>query len=287
MDELWKIRDPYKLPGTPYTVVGYSVAAVKTSFFIPELKLMLDSGLSHGFQPEHIFITHLHMDHSLCLPNTVVQLGYFKTEMDKKPTIYVPERMVDKTKEFMYSVFAMSKNNPNHRVGEKYNIMGVKSGLGLELELKKKLFSVQVIHCDHTVPCVGYGFSEIRKKLKDEYKDMEGKDIGQLRKSGVEVSEDKRFPVFCYLGDTSIAVFKDETIFDYPNIFVECSFVEEEDKDHADEKKHIYWGDLEQIIKEHPNNHFILYHFSQRYGKDVLEPFFAKYNYPNVYPWIC
>lgn len=286
MDELWRSNDPFTIPGTNYTVVGYSVAAEKTSFFIQELKLMLDCGLSHCLQPEHIFITHMHMDHSLCLPNCVVQLGNFKSQIEIKPTIFVPVKMLDKVKNFLHTTFEMSKNNPKHTVGNKYNVVGVGTNSIFSLQMKKKQFEVVVFHCDHSVPCVGYGFSEVRMKLKDEYKDVFGQEIGKLRKSGIDVTEEKTFPIFCYLGDTSIDVFKDTRIFEYPTIFVECTFIDNEHEQYAKEKKHICWNQLEPVVKSNPGNTFVLYHFSRRYNKEDLEQFFGKLEYTNIYPWI-
>src|SRR3972149_5002888 len=139
MDE-WKIRPPYQLQGTSYTIVGYSVAAEKTSFFIPELKIMFDCGVPHSFQPEHIFVSHLHLDHSMCMPHTVVQLGNFKSKIDKKPAIHVPKIMVEKTADFMHTIFRMSKNNNKHKVGEKYEIVGVVANDIFEMDIKKKRY---------------------------------------------------------------------------------------------------------------------------------------------------
>jgi hypothetical protein len=48
---------------------------------------------------------------------------------------------------------------------------------------------VEVIQCDHTVPTVGYGFSERRTKLKEQYSALSGAEIGKLRKTGVEVAD--------------------------------------------------------------------------------------------------
>jgi len=60
----------FTIPGTvspPLTMFGWSRAMSGTGFFIPELKWMLDAGLSNLPQATHIFLTHGHQDHSLCL----------------------------------------------------------------------------------------------------------------------------------------------------------------------------------------------------------------------------
>jgi hypothetical protein len=71
----------------------------------------------------------------------------------------------------------------------------------------KKSYTMSVIECIHPVPCVGYCFWEPRSKLKEEYKSLDGKKIGELRKSGVEVSETVELPMFVFMGDTAANIF--------------------------------------------------------------------------------
>lgn len=47
-----------------YSMLGYSRAADRTFFFVPELKMGLDAGGSRGRQPDYVFLTHSHIDHS-------------------------------------------------------------------------------------------------------------------------------------------------------------------------------------------------------------------------------
>jgi putative mRNA 3-end processing factor len=46
------------------TLTGYSRAAYRTGFYIPELGIMLDAGPQNFNKPSHIFITHAHADHA-------------------------------------------------------------------------------------------------------------------------------------------------------------------------------------------------------------------------------
>lgn len=66
---------------------------------------------------------------------------------------------------------------------------------------------VDIIQCHHTVTTVGYVISEMRMKLKDEYKSLPGKEIAALRKQNVEIQELKSFPLLAYLCDTNISIF--------------------------------------------------------------------------------
>lgn len=62
---------------------------------------------------------------------------------------------------------------------------------------------VDVVQCCHSVPTVGYIFSESRTKLKAEYKDIPGKQIAELRRQGIDVNENVLIKRIAFLGDTT------------------------------------------------------------------------------------
>ena len=73
MDYLTKIKTimwskEYKIQNTQWTIKGYSAAAFRTGFYIPQLDIMLDAGVQNFNKPKHIFITHTHLDHIAHLP---------------------------------------------------------------------------------------------------------------------------------------------------------------------------------------------------------------------------
>ena len=85
---LWKVwddREPITIPGTQYTLRGFSIAALRTNFFIKELSIMLDGGLSANYSPDHIFITHSHTDHIANLP-----FHLYSAKENSKIQIYAP-----------------------------------------------------------------------------------------------------------------------------------------------------------------------------------------------------
>ena len=113
-------------------------------------------------------------------------------------------------------------------------------------------------------PLCGYGVSEVRKKLKEEYTKLSGREIGELRKKGVEVNYECNAKFLCYLGDTSKEIFEGQ----------------------ADKTFHSHWRNLEPIVDKYKENNFILIHFSQRYENSWLTELFKEKNKTNVYPWI-
>jgi len=125
-----------------------------------------------------------------------------------------------------------------------------------------------------------------KKKLKKEYYGLTGNQLKQLKSEGTIIENIVETPFLCYLGDTDKNVFDEEKIIaKYPIIMIECTFIFDE-TNRADETKHMHWDYLNDFVKDHPDNTFILYHFSQRYKPDEIENFFEKLNIKNVIPWI-
>ena len=126
-------------------------------------------------------------------------------------------------------------------------------------------------------------------KLKEEYLGLNGKEIVELKKKGININKIVDNPFLCFLGDTDKTVLLDETLYKYKTIMVECTFLPigvDNDIPQADKTKHIHWNYLEPTINAHPENFFILYHFSQRYTRDEISNFFQGVNLPNVFVWI-
>lgn len=287
MSELWNKVQPIKIPSTQFTLTGYSRASKNTSFYIPEMKIMLDCGIENEYIPDHIFVTHCHADHSKNIPLNLVQLGNIKNkENTKKINFYVPQQMQNITREFIHVYYVMSKNNPNHKVHNKYNLIGVTENTRMPLIIRNKKYIIDIIKCFHTVPCVGYGFIEVRTKLKDEYKDLTREDIIKLKKTGVDIQQEIEVPLFCYLGDTDERVFVNNVVDKYPVIIIECTFIHPDQLENAKNKKHIHINNIENILMTHTDKMFILYHFSDRYEREEIIEFFNKKNYKNVIIWI-
>jgi len=151
-------------------------------------------------------------------------------------------------------------------------------------------YMVDIVKCDHTVPCVGYCFYESRNRLKTEYKGLSKEEMIQLRKKNVEVSEQFKFPIFVFLGDTTHEVFvMNPQIFEYPVIIVECTFLYEDHILEAEKSKHMHWKNLQPFIVANPKCIFVLIHFSLRYSDKDVTKFFndmAEKKPENIVLWV-
>src|SRR6185312_2609906 len=150
----WEDHESLKLSGTEYSVKGFSIAALRTNFYIKELGIMLDAGLSGNLSPDYIFVTHGHADHCANLPYHL-----YSVKENQKINIYVPEDSKDKFSKFLESAYELGSDQTFVDEKKCYELVGVNNKLPslIGLTIKNKQFNIEIIPCDHSVPCVGYG----------------------------------------------------------------------------------------------------------------------------------
>lgn len=281
LNALWRVWTDHpviKIPKTEYTLRGFSIASLRSNFYIQELGVMLDAGISGNMAPDHVFISHQHADHVGSLPFHLI------TKAGRKVQVYTPAESRERIENYIESLF--TANGDTYGPGEerRYQMVPVEPGV-LDLTIKNKRFDVEVIRCYHAVPCVGYGFTERRRKLRAQYLGLKGADIKKLQSEGVEIYDEVRYPFFCYVGDTDRRIFDEKALDKYTTIMIECTFLLPDDLDQADRRTHLHFDYLRPYIEARPQTTFILYHFSQRYKKSEVEAFFAERNLPNVIAW--
>ena len=262
-----------------FSLSGFSIAAFRTNFYIPELDIMFDAGIPANVCPKDIFISHGHADHIANLPLHL----FTAKENGQTVNIYCPASIARNLEQYIKSLSYCAGAKPcGYRLvplDESINHFKIIRGIRQE-------YIVDTFKCHHTVPCLGYGISEVRKRLKEEYKGKAGSELALAKKQGIQIEEYYQTPLIVFLGDTTPRVFlENPDIFRYPYIITECTFLD--DKDEADKKKHTCWIDLEPIIRSNPETIFILTHFSQTYTEREITEYFQKNtDLPNIYLWI-
>lgn len=281
----------WKIPGTPWNIEGYSRSAYRTGFFIKDLNLMLDAGPQRFDRPEHIMITHTHGDHIANLPFTMI--GIDNAGKNYQVQLYGPNAAKQHMQNYVNVLFetnAMIDPVPQNELDQFYVYKGVVAGTSFDVMLRNERMVVEVFECDHRIPTVSYGFTQIKKKLAPQYTALKGNEIAALRQTGVDVSEDVPMKRFAYVCDTTINVFDlNPNLLTYPVIMIECTFIGNDEDETAEDKSHIYWRDLQHIVVAHPEITFMTFHFSRIYKDAEIRDFFElernRLGIMNVYCW--
>jgi ribonuclease Z len=246
--------------------------------------------LDCGFRPHakfasHVFVTHCHGDHSGSIMNVISR--------HLLPDFYMPEESCDEAAAMLDAYVHFKLFNRFDTLLPSYTLHRMKGGQSFPLP-KSKDKVVDTFSCTHSVPTVGFGFSVNKKALKPEFQGKPGKELGKLRKEGVELDYTKKVKMFAFLGDTSAGIFetdevKSGALFEYPLVFIECSFLgdDPDDRKRADKTKHMHWEDLKPVVQKNPQTFFVLIHFSLRYSEVFIREFFEKEGIPNVMPWVA
>jgi ribonuclease Z len=264
------------------TLTGFSRAAQATAIFIPEMNLMLDAGtVVTATKSRRLFVTHSHSDHSYQIP-----LMYSRSSpMD----IYVPNESVPHFNTYLTSAQLLNDHGNEKAIAtcaKCFVLHGVLDQQIIELD---NSYRVEIITCHHSVPCVGYAFYEKRSKLKSDYAHLTGKQIQEIKKQGINVTEQISVPLFAFLGDTTPDVFKSGShsakvlLEQMPVIICECTFL---DGEQSNNKGHTHWNGLKPIIEQHPHITFVLIHFSLKHKRDEIVDFFANQSLKNVIPFV-
>ncbi len=278
----WKHE--FKLPKTGFRLKGHSRSTEMTCFYIPELNIYFDAGVHSYYSCDNIMITHGHGDHIQSL-NGILKSQNQERSKEAIP-VYCPQEITKMLTKYIEAFFQVNANNPYLKCHKIVNIIGVSPGDRVPLIIKKRNYLMDAFKCTHSVPTLGYGLTELRKKLKDELKGLSQSELIALKEAGTTIDKTIEVPLFCFLGDTTHDVFlENEKIFEYPTIVVECSFLENDDLGEASKRKHMHWSHLSKVIDQHPDNFFILIHFSLRYTDSDIERFFVDKLYKNMLVW--
>lgn len=241
-----------------WTIEGYSRAAVQTYWRIPELKI----GFDLGAQPWSFmgtgtwFVSHAHLDHIAALPLYVARRRMMKME---PPTIYLPGSTVEPVRQILRQFTRLDRG----RLPCQLEVIRP----GDEIELSRE-HVVTVSATTHSVPSLGFVVWHRRRKLREEYLDLSGQEIRDLRLAGTEVTQELRQPIVAYLGDSSPRGLDScEAMYRAEVLILEMTFIAPSHrKDKIHKCGHMHLDDIVQRRDRFRNRRIIAAHFSTRYG---------------------
>lgn len=243
----------------PYTIRGVSVGGICTSLQIPELGVVFDVGTAvrRFSSTDHWLLSHGHGDHGGGLAPL---LGIRELIHRKKPPrVYVPKEIAADVE----AVIDAARRLQRHDL----TLDLVPVEVGDELELRSDLW-LRVLATHHPVPSVGYQLFDRVKKLRPEFMELPGAEIGRRRKAGEDLFDVHERLELAYATDTLLRVIETSpAILKSRVLILECTFLDER-KSLADSRAgcHVHLDELLEVASLFENEHLVLMHFSLLYS---------------------
>lgn len=240
---------------------AYSVAGEATCIQINHLNVAFDMGPSaHAVNISNVFFTHPHIDH---LGSIVSHCAMRNLRGSSAPNYYIHKDLVEKVN----NLFACWNKLDGSNL--RYNLIPVDD----TSVIKIKDFFIRPFNTTHRIPTLGYVIYKLAKKLLPEFKDLDPKQLGQLRKDKKVIETEEEIPLFAFCGDTTINVFDNHPfLLDVKTLVLECTFVDSGVlPSKAKIGGHVHLDDIVEYAKLFKNDNLLLTHFSRRYSRNHIE----------------
>lgn len=237
-------------------LVGYSVAGVSTSLVFPDADVCFDvaQGLPFQVPISNILLTHSHADHASGIPYII---GQKAMTGQTPPTVYMPESIVRPMRELM----RIFEELDGHTF--QFQFKGVSPGIAVPL---KGSYFFRAFPTYHRVASQGYTIYEKKKFLKPEFKGLEPRELGELRKKGVELDDFIDEPVLSFTGDTRIEFLESKDARESRILVMEVTYWDEKKSvENARLWGHIHLDELLPRLDEIKSEKILIIHASARY----------------------
>jgi len=279
----------FPLEGTGWTLQGYSLGGVRTGFRVRELKLLLDAGVASDARYKGVLLTHCHQDHTLALPLCC-------NVRERHTTVFSNGTCLRLLEPFMRAMEALSDEPDQNELGAAFT--AAEPGGPLFAVPGAPDVRVATFRGHHRTASNSYGLYVHKRKLRAAYRGLPGREIGELKRRGEDVTEDVYRPALLFCGDTTSAFFEDDInvrggggaaadaypyptdIWGFPYVLIECTLLDGMD---GEPIGHMDLGVLRPQILAHPSTTFLVMHQSPRYSPAEIVDSFREF--PNVVVW--
>lgn len=260
----------------PYTLRGVSVGGVYTCLQVPELGVVLDCGVAlRSFAAtDDVFLSHGHADHVGALG---AMLGIRGLMRKPRPRVFMPAAIEEPITTALTAMSSMQR----YDLG--VDAVGMAAG---DTRVVRGDLEVRAFRTFHPVPSLGYQFLRRVRKLKPEFRDLPGREIGERRKAGEDLFYEEERRELAYATDTLLSVIdRSPEILTSRVLILECSFLDER-KLLADARAgcHIHLDELVEVAERFENEHLVLMHFSQIYKPREVHAILAERLAPRLEP---
>jgi len=259
-------RGRVKVDAGGIAIEGVSIAGHESFYKLPGFRALLEFGrapedtLGYGT----ICLTHGHLDHAAGLAHHAS-----RRRLTGLPpaTVFVPEEAVRDVEAWLSACERLEN--------VRYGVRVVPATAGEAIPLRRDL-ELRFLPGRHRVPSVGYLFSEVRHKLREEFVSRTGEEIGALRAGGLEVTRREEIPLLAYPGDCGPAIFDAAPeLYASRVLLIECSFFAPEDVARAHAYEHLHLSDFAERASLFRNEAVVLTHFSLRYTPQEIRAYLA------------
>lgn len=229
-----------------------------TCIQIPDKKIVVDMGVcpQNAITSNHVLFTHPHIDHM----SAVMQHVSTREMLSLKNTNYYIEEQHRENFESMMNAW------------RKLSFCALSCSVtGMEPHKKQEIgkgISVTPFRSVHRIPCLGYIFSEQKKKLLPEYQGCSSDKIIQARKQNKEVTYTLEENILSVTGDTTHHVFEQNpSIFNSKVIVTEVTFFCDKIlPEKAQKRGHMHIYDLLPYEEQLQDTTLVIMHVSTRYS---------------------
>jgi ribonuclease Z len=248
-------RGRVSLDAAGIAIEGVSIAGHESFFKLPGFRTLLEFGRAPDdtLAFSTICLSHGHLDHAAGLAHhasrrTLTGLGPAR--------VLAPEEAIPDLEAWV----AACERLERVRYGTRFEA----AAPGRRISLRRDL-EIRILPGRHRVPTVGYLFSEIRHKLKDEFAGLAGSAIAALRDRSVEVTRREEVPLLAYPGDCGPSIFDAvPELFRARVLLIECSFFDPDDVGRAHAYEHLHLTDFAERADSFENEAVVLTHFTLR-----------------------
>lgn len=241
-----------------------STGGVESVVAVSRLKLCFDIGRgdSRLVDIPRILLSHGHLDHSSGVAYHLSQRSLKRLPAGE---VFVPEEIAD----------------PMSRIMELWSQI---EGFDLDYRItpvdKNTYYPLQGDFVFkghptlHRIPSLAYTVYQRRIKLKDEFRDLPGPRIAELKQTGTDLFYEKMDPLITYSGDTRIDFFQEnEDARNSRVLFLECTYIDDKRPvERARQWGHIHLDEIAASAELFRNiEKLYLFHFSARYRIEVIE----------------
>jgi ribonuclease Z len=241
-----------------YTVRGLSLGGVYTSVHVPELDALFDVGVAprSAASVARLFLSHGHVDHMGALPAMMGIRGLVGVR--QKLQVYAPVPVAPVLQEMLAVISKM------HRWPLEVDLYPMEPGQ--EIRLQNDLW-VRAFKTFHPVPSLGYLFFRRVNKLRAEFQDLPGDEIGRRRKAGEDLFDVVDRHELAYATDTLPKVLdRSPELYKVGTLILECTFLDDRKSVAAARAgAHIHLDELLSHAHRFQNEALVLMHFSQLY----------------------